>query len=381
MSKTKAGLREGFSTGSAACAAALAALECLLTGKAPHTVSVPLPPIHPKPRAWLEIPIAEAHPAQANASRLSAFACVIKDAGDDPDVTHNARICAKVDLFPHAAQHGSIRIKGGLGVGKITLPGLPLPPGAWAINPVPRMQMRFALHHRWQELAEHTPPAMAVEISVPEGERLAQKTFNARLGITGGLSILGTHGTVKAFSHAAFAATIAESIHVAKALNLPTLFFSTGRRSEKLLQAAFPQWPQQAFIQAGDFAAFALIKAHRAGFARIIWGCFFGKLVKLAQGHGQTHARRHLLDFSKLADFCRAAGPTTYQAISQATTANEVLELLLHTPQGPNLIRQLTQKAANFASHCARQPVEVHLFHLDGRKLASFAKDIHCEER
>ena len=366
-----------MSTGSCACAAALAALEYLLTGQSPPTVSVPLPPIvHDRPRAWLDIAIARCGQAFAEPAGQAqpdcASASVIKDAGDDPDVTHHAEIVVKLRLFPHARPRGSIRIAGARGVGKITLPGLPLPIGAWAINPVPRQQIRFALKKRWQELARSSQPPMTVTISVPDGERLAQETFNPRLGIMGGLSILGTHGTVKAFSHAAFAATIAEALSVARALKLSVLYCCTGRRSERLLQLRFPGAPLQAFVQAADFVAYTLHKAHRTGFSRIIWGCFFGKLVKLAQGHGQTHARRHSLDFALLAQSCADAGPATCQAIREATTAREALELLLAHPQGLAIIARLTQKASEVASHFARQTVEVHLFHLDGRELATF---------
>ncbi|MCR5813159.1 MAG: cobalt-precorrin-5B (C(1))-methyltransferase CbiD [Desulfovibrio sp.] len=366
-------MREGFTTGSAACAAALAALEYLLTGQKPQNVSVPLPPIGQNgPRAWLAIRIASVNPKPGKPEAPSCTtACVIKDAGDDPDVTHQAEIWATLTLYPRR-KNGSIRIRGAKGVGRVTLPGLPLPVGAWAINPVPRQQIRFALKWRWQELAKTDPCAMTVVISVPDGERLAPKTFNPRLGILGGLSILGTQGTVKAFSHAAFAATIAESVSVARALHLPALYFATGRRSEELLRQHFPKAPLQAFIQAADFVAYALLKARCAGFETIVWGCFFGKLVKMAQSHGQTHARRHLLDFASLAHSCAEAGPAVCQAITKATTAREVLELLLATPKGPKLIAQLTQKASEVASHFARRPVQVFLFHLDGRLLAVF---------
>ncbi|MBO4369272.1 MAG: cobalt-precorrin-5B (C(1))-methyltransferase, partial [Desulfovibrio sp.] len=334
-------LKEGFTTGTAASAAALAALTFLLTGKAPDTVLCPLPPITPylrrnaqavktslplrmrfSARDWKKIAISDvftgysSYSPSSQSAKTVATALVIKNGGDDPDATHNARIFVSValnlydateeKLFPTPPPFGSmITFQKGTGVGTVTLPGLPLPPGALAINPFPRAQLRYALLSLWEDYKKGPMPPTTVTICVPDGESIAKKTFNPRLGIVGGISILGTQGTVKPFSHEAFTATITASLKQAKALGLTTLYFSTGRRSERLLQKRYQEAPPQAFIQVADFSSFALHTAHSLGFSNLIWGCFFGKLVKLAQGLENTNAKNEPIDFAALASFCQ----------------------------------------------------------------------------
>lgn len=430
-------LREGFTTGSAATGAALAALQLLRTGVAPNAIRVPLPPFGsgpgkhnpcnsgglPEPRGWLRLHIecCAAGPApelaaawaaaEAGASNgqadppppdiiAIAHASIIKDGGDDPDATSGARITATVvesampamDLFandgkdaashapadedggvsPHAAvaYPDHIIIKGGPGVGRVTLPGLPVPIGQAAVNPVPRQQITCALQAQEQEYAAAQSRALlTVFVSVPDGARLAHKTFNPRLGIEGGISILGTQGTVRPFSHDAWKATIEQGLAVARATGCQCACLTTGRRSERLLMERCPDLPERCFVQVADFAQFSLQAAGRMQFERIIWGCFFGKLVKLAQGHTYTHAKDSTLDMQALAQLAREVGADCADAITRCVTAAHALELLLADSAGAETIKRVAQQAARTAQLFAGHPVSLHLFHTDGREL------------
>ncbi|MCR5562182.1 MAG: cobalt-precorrin-5B (C(1))-methyltransferase CbiD [Desulfovibrio sp.] len=364
----------------------MAAYELLCTGRPPASVRTPLPPFSSgggdaqdavdglHPRAWMDLAVQTCHTEGAD----TASATVIKDGGDDPDVTSGALIRATVSRTtshgecPPPSSEGHLRIEGGPGVGRITLPGLPLPVGAWAINPVPRRQIAFALEYlrkRFAESALSSPPFLTVCISVENGEAIAKRTFNPRLGIRGGISILGTQGTVRPFSNTAFKATISEQLDLAEALSCKAVIFSTGRRSEQLLMARYPTMPQHAFIQVADFAGFSLEKAARKHFPSLIWGCFFGKLVKLAQGEGYTHARESALDMSALARICKTSGVMDTNRIAACVTANQALELLLGDQAGHEAVLAIALRAARTLEHFAGNRVTLHLFHLDGREL------------
>ena len=395
-------LREGFTTGSAATGAALAALQLLCHGCAPDTVRVPLPPfaspqqggngVQPEPRGWLVLPVAncDSGPAPELAARWaannfehcdpppqgiirSAHASIIKDGGDDPDATSGARITGTVveSILPQnreeVAEPGNIIIKGGPGVGRVTLPGLPVPVGQAAINPVPRQQISLALQAQKYASADST--RLTVFVSVPLGSELAQKTFNPRLGIEGGISILGTQGTVRPFSHAAWKATIEQGLAVATATGCRTLCLTTGRRSERLLMERYPQLPERCFVQVADFAQFSLNAAGAMNFERIVWGCFFGKLVKLAQGHTYTHAKDSTLDMQALAQLAQAAKARCASEVARCITAAHALELLLADAAGPRVIEQVARLAMQTAQNFSGQAVSLHLFHTDGREL------------
>lgn len=395
-------LREGFTTGSAATGAALAALQLLCHGCAPDTVRVPLPPfaspqqggngVQPEPRGWLVLPVAncDSGPAPELAARWaannfehcdpppqgiirSAHASIIKDGGDDPDATSGARITATVveSILPQnreeVAEPGNIIIKGGPGVGRVTLPGLPVPVSQAAINPVPRQQISLALQAQKYASADST--RLTVFVSVPLGSELAQKTFNPRLGIEGGISILGTQGTVRPFSHAAWKATIEQGLAVATATGCRTLCLTTGRRSERLLMERYPQLPERCFVQVADFAQFSLNAAGAMNFERIVWGCFFGKLVKLAQGHTYTHAKDSTLDMQALAQLAQAAKARCASEVARCITAAHALELLLADAAGPRVIEQVARLAMQTAQNFSGQAVSLHLFHTDGREL------------
>jgi cobalt-precorrin-5B (C1)-methyltransferase len=354
-------LREGFSTGTAVSAAAFAAVRLLCDAPLPESVAVALPPFSedglPRPVACpparLPVPIEYGKKEDG-----TAFASVIKDGGDDPDVTHGARLIvhASVIPFPLRAARGArtacgtaaenphnergrapfppvapcrpllpetagrqyarpialslpsrtITLYGGVGVGTVTLPGLPAAVGEPAINPVPRRQIAFAALEAANGAGYAGP--LHLLLSAPEGEALARRTLNARLGIVGGLSILGVSGTVRPYSHDAWRCAVRQGLDVAAALHLPAVILSTGRRSERLAFALYPDLPAQAGVQVADYAAFALREAAGRPFARILWACFPGKLLKLAQGLEWTHAAMAPTDMDMLADLCRQAG-------------------------------------------------------------------------
>jgi cobalt-precorrin-5B (C1)-methyltransferase len=312
-------LRTGFTTGSAAAAAAKAALTLLLGGPAPAVVSIPLPG-----GGRLEVEVREiVHIAPGRTQ-----ATVIKDAGDDPDVTHHAAVVATVGLDD--ADETGVHLTGGIGVGRVTRPGLAVAVGEPAINPAPRAMISDALAEAWAEAGRPGALAVSVEISVPAGERLAKRTLNPRLGIVGGISILGTTGLVKPFSHEAYTATIESALAVAKAAGLTEVVLTTGRRSEKCAQALRPDLPELAFVQIADYFAFALGKTAELGLVRVGLVSFFGKAVKQAQGLACTHAHRAPLDLAALAGWLAEAGAPSdlTRAVAGANTALHALEML-----------------------------------------------------
>ena len=301
-------LREGFTTGTAASGAAKAAALTLLTGQTPEVVDVPLPG-----GGRLRLAVAE-----ASREEDAAFAVVIKDGGDDPDATHRAAIGCRV-AFAVEAGPEKVLVDGGEGVGRVTLPGLPVPVGQAAINPAPRAQIAAAVVEA--AAAAGYGGGLSAVVTVAGGEMIAKKTLNPRLGIVGGISILGVSGIVRPFSHAAWEASIAEALDVARALGHEVVGFSSGRRSEALLRALLPELPETACIQAADYFACALAGAGARDFPKIVWATFVGKLVKMAQGLQNTHAHKADTDFSALADWCREAGWPEGLA-RQATSAN-----------------------------------------------------------
>ncbi len=310
-------LRPGFTTGAAAAAAAKGALIALLTGQPPESVDIRL-----LTDEWIRIPLY-----RCAARENQGVASVIKDGGDDPDVTHQAEIGARVRVF--LPDEGPlIRFAAGKGVGTVTKPGLEVLPGEPAINPGPKKMIAEAVA---QALAQgNQKRAVEVTVFVPKGEQLALKTLNARLGIVGGISILGTTGRVKPLSHAAYIATIRSGISVARAQGLDTVVMSTGRRSERYGQALFDGLPDEAFIQIGDFFKDSLQLAADAGMDQAVLTVFFGKAVKMAQGIPQTHAANSALTLERLAEQARAltGDAELCQRIQAANTARHVFDIL-----------------------------------------------------
>lgn len=309
-------LRSGFTTGTAAAAAAKGAVLMLVVGRAPGSVEVTLPG-----GGRLRIPL---HACRRNPDGTAACT-VVKDAGDDPDVTHGAEIGARARLLPRG---GAVRISAGAGVGRVTKPGLDLPPGEPAINPVPRRMIAEAVA---EALAERGAGGTAeIEVFVPRGEEIARRTLNARLGIVGGISILGTTGIVRPLSHDAFTATIRAALSVARAAGLDRAVLTTGRRSERFAQVLWPGTAPESFVQMGDHFEYGLATAAALGFARVTVAAFFGKAVKMAQGVPHTHAGRAALTLAPLAAWVLAAGlpAECAETVRACNTAREAFERL-----------------------------------------------------
>lgn len=344
--KKRRKLRTGFTTGTAAAAAAKAAVEILLGNPVPPAVDIRL-----LTGDQLTIPIRGCHIEGDH-----AVCTVIKDAGDDPDVTHRALIGARAGLLPDRASlcpplSDPVVITGGEGVGTVTKPGLEIPPGEPAINPGPRRMIREAITDVLAgRFANRT---VTVEIFVPEGKRLALKTLNARLGILGGLSILGTTGLVKPLSHGAYIATIRSAMNVARASGGNGVVMTTGRRSERFAQNRWPELPEEAFIQIGDYFEMSCAHAARSGFQRATLAVFFGKAVKMAQGVPHTHAAKSRMTLERLAlwtsEICE--DPGIAQRVATANTARHALEILRphHTAVITRVGREMLGWAGRFS--------------------------------
>jgi len=336
-------LRTGFTTGTAAAAAAKGALLYLLEQKPPENVTVML---------LTEQPITIGIHSCCRESADSARCSVIKDAGDDPDVTHKAEIGARVTLVDAAAGRSpfDVRISGGKGVGRVTKPGLDVPPGEPAINPGPRKMITRSVT---EVLKAHAlERAVNVEVFVPQGQTLARKTLNARLGILDGISILGTTGVVNPMSHEAYVATIQSSMSVARAVGVTRLVLTTGRRSERYAQTVFDHLQEEAFIQIGDYFKVSLEMAANAGFRQITLAVFFGKAVKMAQGAAHTHAAKSRLALSRLAGWAlEITGDGDFaEHIRRANTARQAFEMICgrYPAVIPLVGRRIATAAAKF---------------------------------
>jgi cobalt-precorrin-5B (C1)-methyltransferase len=305
-------LRRGWTTGACATAATAAAFEGLLTGHFPNPIEIALPKGE-RPS------FALAHQKRAGDT---ATAGIIKDAGDDPDVTHGALILASVRaLGPNAG----VRFKAGRGVGTVTKPGLPIAPGEPAINPVPRRMMTEVVQAIAARLGGR--PDLEVTISIPQGEEMARHTWNPRLGILGGLSILGTTGIVHPFSCSAWIASIHRGIDVARASHLDHVAGCTGSTSEDGVKKLY-DLPDFAFIDMGDFVGGMLKYLRDHPLPRLTIGGGFAKLAKLAAGAMDLHSGRSQLDRDVLAGWLAELGadPAMIEKARSANTGSEILE-------------------------------------------------------
>jgi cobalt-precorrin-5B (C1)-methyltransferase len=296
----------------------------------------------------------------------TARAGVIKDAGDDPDVTHGAEIFATVRRISEPGIH----IKGGPGVGVVTQRGLELPVGSPAINPVPQRMIRQAVADVLGSV--HPDPGIEVIISVASGEELARRTFNARIGIVGGISILGTTGIVRAMSTAAWRASVVQAIDVAAANSVTHIVLTTGGRSETFARRLYPELPEMAFVQMGIFTGASVQRAHERGVPRVTLGAMIGKLSKTAAGKMQTHVAGNQVDCAFLAQVARdLSGPEELAtAVASANTARHVQELI-EASGFTGFYNRLCELAAR---QCAavvhdKLTVEAVLFDFDGRVL------------
>lgn len=345
-----------------------------------------------------------------SAQDKSAWASVVKDAGDDPDVTNGAEIVAEVRKVQKRGSAearkqrtsslprfiaSSLVIKGGRGVGTVTKPGLPVPVGEPAINPVPRKMIKEAVMEAINESAEARKRgsgeaknfltsslphflALDVTISVPNGGELAKKTLNSRLGITGGISILGTTGIVKPVSTEAWTATISSSMGVAKAMGHQVIVLSAGRTSEKAHMKKF-SLPEESYVLMGDYLEYSLREASKQGFERIHLCAQWAKMVKIAMATPQTHVRFGAIDIEKAVQFLCAEehGSILFKAVQNSSknfnTAREIFDFInseLKT-QNSKLYLDVCTSARKYAEGIASGiPVFTYLVSYEGEIIA-----------
>ena len=333
--KRQRGNRTGFTTGACAAAAARAATLGLLLSEVPETVVSRLPNGHDQAFAVIDGSVEE--------SAGLAHAAIVKDAGDDPDATHGAHLTADVRLLPHRA--GEVVLKGGFGVGVVTKAGLGLEVGGPAINPVPRRNIIDNVRAVAGELLDHD--GLEVTISVPGGDEMAKKTLNARLGIVGGISILGTTGIVRPYSTAAFRASVVQAVDVAAKQGQTSVVFTTGGRSEKFAMRQLPTLDEACFVQMGDFVKAAFATAVKRRIREVYVGAMVGKLTKMCQGLAVTHAWRAEIDRDILADAARSVGApgALVEEIRAAETARFAAEKLSRLGLTVPFHRELASKA------------------------------------
>ena len=354
--RTGSGLRTGWTTGTCASAAAKAAAVGLLAGSAPESVDVALPG---GGRAGFPV-------GSGAANRCT----VVKDAGDDPDCTHGARMTAQVEL---GARGRGRELRAGPGVGTVTLPGLGLPVGEPAINPVPRRMILAAL-------AEVTDEPLTVTFSVPGGEAMAERTTNARLGIVGGISILGTTGIVRPFSTAAYRASVVQQVDVAAAQGQRTMALATGSRSERAAVRLLPELGQVCFVEVGDFTGIALRRAAAAGMTRVVFVGMAGKITKLAAGVMMTHFHRSRVDGELLAEAARSAGAP--DAVVRAATATATARHFFEVCAGAGQVEPLRVLCRRAAAACRSHvdgalDVEVVMVDYDGDRVVAGSTGPH----
>ncbi|MCZ4280712.1 cobalt-precorrin-5B (C(1))-methyltransferase [Kiloniella laminariae] len=314
--KPEGKLRRGWTTGACATAATKAAYTALLTNHFPDPVTITLPKGE-QPAFAL---------CREEKTSDMAMTAIVKDAGDDPDVTHRAIIVASVR---HGLPGSGVVFHAGEGVGMVTKPGLPVPPGEPAINPVPRQLMQAVIA---EVAAEHSGTGdVEITISIPGGETLAQKTWNPRLGIVGGLSILGTTGVVVPFSCSSWIHSIHRGIDVAIATGRSHVAGCTGSTSEKAVMD-FYGLGEGDMLDMGDFAGGMLKYLRNHSLPRLTIGGGFGKLTKLAMGHLDLHSSRSQVDMNWLAERLRELGASS-DFIREAETANTANQILTRSLQ------------------------------------------------
>jgi cobalt-precorrin-5B (C1)-methyltransferase len=359
-------LRRGWTTGACATAAAKAAYTALITGEFPDPVEITLPG-------------GRAAAFSLAVHRLdggSATAGVVKDAGDDPDVTHGALVLA---TLRQGAAGGGIRFKAGPGVGTVTLPGLPVPPGEPAINPVPRKMMTEAIAEVAR--AAGVSDDVEIEIAIPHGEELAAKTLNARLGIVGGLSILGTTGVVVPYSCAAWIASIHQGIDVARATGITHVAAATGRTSEAAVKTLY-DLPETALLDMGDFVGGTLkyLRTHPVPRVTIAGGV--AKITKLAQGMLDLHSARGRVELGALAEVALACGGSGALAerIVAANTTPEAFAFA--ADEGIALGDEVAERAGGVAADVlagAGVALDIAIFDREGKLVGRSAiKSVHA---
>ncbi|MGH9302104.1 MAG: cobalt-precorrin-5B (C(1))-methyltransferase [Acidimicrobiales bacterium] len=349
------GLRTGWTTGTCASAAAKAAVTALTTGAVPAEIEVAIPN---GDRVSFNVQVDDA-----------GRAVVVKDAGDDPDCTDGAHMTAGAEWRSAVGSPGQPELCAGEGIGTVTKPGLGLPVGAPAINPVPRRMIAAAV-------AEVTDRPVRITFSVPGGVAMAAKTTNDRLGIIGGISILGTTGVVKPFSTAAYRASVVQQIDVASAQGESLVVLATGYRSEHLALRLRPELDPVCVVEVGDFTGIALRRAARAAMSEVIFVGMAGKITKLAAGVMMTHYRRSVVDTDLMAEVARVhqAPAEVIAAATATTTARHFFE----TCMAHGAVKPLEDLCARARANCqayvqGRLQVQVWMADFEGESVVARA--------
>jgi cobalt-precorrin-5B (C1)-methyltransferase len=348
-------LRSGYTTGACSAAAAKAAALMLLTGEKQENVEIPFPD-----DSRVNFRIVESK--EYKNKKHGAFAAVIKDAGDDPDVTNGARIEAHVCFgLQKSSTNEPLLIFGGKGVGTVTKRGLAIPVGEPAINPVPRKMIRAAVSEAILTSGNNQIFSLEITVSIPDGEALAEKTLNHRLGIIGGLSVLGTTGIVRPVSADAWTATIATSMDVAKEAGINEIILSTGRTSEKAVQE-FLKLPEEAQVMMGDYLHFSLVEACNHKFSKIHLSAMWAKVMKCAMHIPQTHVRNGALEIPSALNFLKTLGcdEKLLDHLKGSNTAREIYGRLVDNGQ-ECFIAKVCEAAREYAQKVSGLDVTVYL--------------------
>jgi cobalt-precorrin-5B (C1)-methyltransferase len=350
-------LRTGYTTGTSATAAAKAALLSIINQTKIENVDVKLPK-----GSFIKIPI---NLCQFDENR--AMCSVIKDGGDDPDVTHGAEIVVELSFTDKINE---IEIDGGEGVGIVTKPGLGLELNKAAINPVPKKMINENLR---EIIDKHlVKKGIKVIISVPKGKELGPKTDNPRIGILNGISILGTSGIVIPFSTASYAASIRQNLDVAIAMGNDTVVLTTGGRSEDFAKKIV-DLPEHCFVQMGDFSGYTIQQCARKEIKKAYVVGFIGKLAKMAAGVKQTHVKGSKVDMNFLAELARKcnANERIIESIKKANTARHVSEIIIENNVKGFFEEICNETYKHMRKHSEEKvPLDVILFDFDGNILA-----------
>ena len=357
--KSKGKLRTGFTTGTCVTASSKAGVLAIINQNSISNVDVLLPK-----RDIINIKINN-----CKFSKNSAQCSVIKDGGDDPDVTHGAEIVVDLTL---TANIGSIEIDGGEGVGRVTKPGLGLEIGGAAINPVPKKMILENIKEVAVKILKQN--GIKIIVSVPKGKELAVKTDNPRLGIMDGISILGTSGIVIPYSTASFAAAIRQQIDVVRSMNDDVVFLTTGGRSEDFARKII-ELPDHSFIQMGDFSGYAIKQCAKKELKKAYVAGFIGKLAKMAAGVKQTHVKGSKVNMKFLSEIAKRcnANDKTIEKIKNANTARNVQEIIMED-EVDGFFDEISKEAClQMRNHSEGNiPVEVILFDFAGTILSKY---------
>ena len=357
VEKEKTKLKTGYTTGSCATAASKAALLSIINQKKIENIDILLPK-----RSYLQIPIDSCEFESDKAKCI-----VIKNGGDDPDVTHGAEIIVELSF---TKKINEIEIDGGEGVGIVTKQGLGLEINKPAINPVPKKMITENLREIGKEIL--LEKGIRVIISVPKGKELGPKTDNPRLGIVNGISILGTSGIVIPFSTAAYAASIRQNLDVAIAAGNDIVVLTTGGRSEDFAKKII-ELPEHCFVQIGDFSGYAIQQCGRKDIKRAYVVGFIGKLAKMAAGVKQTHVKGSKVDMNFLAELAQKcnANENVIQEIKKANTARHVSEIIQENQVKGFFDSICGETYKHMRKHSEEKvPIDVILFDFEGNILA-----------